>query len=238
VNPHANIGRKGWRLAVALGIPAAGPALAAPAVHAVVDLAHEVSFYADGRFARQYLDGQKDVTSWGALRRFDFANANLLVLLDCAEPLRYTPADLEVIGPSCAMARVAIFVGRRPRPQHDLAKRSRRIRAGCTGPVRLAPDSRAGCRGHSASATIRPGRRTGPRGRDADGRPLRRCGWWTRAVIVSPVRLRAAGGRGDPINARAGAAARSPRRGTRDRSGAAHPGRGLVPATMSRSSTA
>jgi hypothetical protein len=40
-----------------------GGAQPQPNVHAVVDLAHEFSFYADGRFARQYLGGNKAVTS-------------------------------------------------------------------------------------------------------------------------------------------------------------------------------
>ena len=34
-------------------------------VHAVMDLGHQFTFYADGRFHRQDLSGQPEVTSWG-----------------------------------------------------------------------------------------------------------------------------------------------------------------------------
>ena len=75
----------------------AAVASAAPTVHAVVDLGHEFSFYADGRFQRQYLSGQGGATSWGALSHYDFANANLLVLLACDDHLAYTPEDRTTI---------------------------------------------------------------------------------------------------------------------------------------------
>ena len=35
-------------------------------VHAVMDLGHQFTFYADGRFHRQDLSGQPEVTSWGS----------------------------------------------------------------------------------------------------------------------------------------------------------------------------
>lgn len=66
-------------------------------VHAVVDLGHRFTFYADGRFHRQYLPGQPAVTSWGALFNFDFSNANLLILLGCDPHLEYVRKDMEVI---------------------------------------------------------------------------------------------------------------------------------------------
>jgi hypothetical protein len=92
-------------------------------VHAVVDLAHEFSFYADGRFAKQYLAGHKAVTSWGTLYKFDLSNANLLVLLACAEQLRYAPEDVAAIQAFLSEGGgVAVFCGSERGPQSELAK--------------------------------------------------------------------------------------------------------------------
>ena len=66
-------------------------------VHAVSDLGHEFTFYADGRFHKQYLPGQPAVMSWGSLWNFDFSNANLLVLLGCDAHLKYVPEDIKAI---------------------------------------------------------------------------------------------------------------------------------------------
>ncbi len=66
-------------------------------VHVVTDLSHEFSFYADHRFDRQYLPGQKGVTNWCNLYNVDFTNANLLVLLNCDNRIEYTEKDVEVI---------------------------------------------------------------------------------------------------------------------------------------------
>lgn len=67
-------------------------------VHAVTDLSHEFSFYADGRFHTQYLQDQRGVTNWCSLPNQDLTNANLLVLLASDDRLRYTPEDKETIG--------------------------------------------------------------------------------------------------------------------------------------------
>jgi hypothetical protein len=66
-------------------------------VHAVVDLGHEFTFYADGRFHKQYLPDQSVAMSWGSLFHFDFSNANLLVLLGCDPHLQYVPEDIRAI---------------------------------------------------------------------------------------------------------------------------------------------
>jgi hypothetical protein len=66
-------------------------------VHAVVDLGHQFTFYADGRFHTQYLPGQPYASSWGGLVHFNFTNANLLILLGCDPHLRYEPEDIKVI---------------------------------------------------------------------------------------------------------------------------------------------
>ncbi|RMF99890.1 MAG: hypothetical protein D6741_07695, partial [Planctomycetota bacterium] len=52
-------------LGVALSTLCANAAAQSYRVHAVSDLGHEFSFYADGRFHRQYLPGQPVVCSWG-----------------------------------------------------------------------------------------------------------------------------------------------------------------------------
>lgn len=129
-------------LAFILALPATAMA-APPRVHAVVDLAHEFSFYADGRFARQYLADQKAVTSWNALPRFDLSNANLLILLDCAEQLRYTPEDAAAIRAFLeAGGGVAVFVGTDRGPQYDLAASlGARFVADAKKPLRLAPEA-------------------------------------------------------------------------------------------------
>lgn len=66
-------------------------------IHAVTDLAHEFSFYADGRFYSQYMPDQKGVTNWCSLSNFDFSNANLLILLGSDNRLEYSPEDIETI---------------------------------------------------------------------------------------------------------------------------------------------
>ena len=193
--------------AVVLALQAAAPAAAAPAVHAVVDLAHEFSFYADGRFARQYLADQKAVTSWNALPRFDLSNANLLVLLDCAEPLAYTPEDRAAIRALLeAGGGVAVFVGADRGPQHDLAASfGARLVADAKKPLKIAADP--------GTAAIEGGARLrleleAPAAwtvhvTDADGRPVvaSRAEGKGR-VLVAPRSL--AGSRpdaSDPINA-------------------------------------
>ena len=50
-------------------------------VHSVCDISQEFSFYMDGRFHRQYLEGvAQDGRNWGSLHKLDFSNSNLLVL--------------------------------------------------------------------------------------------------------------------------------------------------------------
>jgi hypothetical protein len=66
-------------------------------VHAVTDLSHEFTFYADHRFYTQYLKGQKGETNWCNLYNFDFSNANLLILPGCDNRISYFEEDYEVI---------------------------------------------------------------------------------------------------------------------------------------------
>ncbi len=68
-------------------------------VHSVSDLSHEFSFYADGRFFRQYLagDGNQDSRNWGTLHKCDLKNVNLLILMSGATPCPYVPEDIAAI---------------------------------------------------------------------------------------------------------------------------------------------
>lgn len=120
---------------------AVAAAQAEPRVHAVVDLAHEFTFYADGRFARQYLEGHKGVTSWGTLFKFDFTNANLLVLLDCAPQLSYWPEDVAAIRSFLGEGGgVVVFGSSDGGPQNDLAKKfGASFERGARAPLRAAP---------------------------------------------------------------------------------------------------
>lgn len=68
-----------------------------PTVNALIDLSHSFSFYADGRFATQYLEGQHSAMCWGNLYDFDFKNTNLLILLSCDDRSPYTKKDIAAI---------------------------------------------------------------------------------------------------------------------------------------------
>lgn len=69
----------------------------ASVIHAVTDLSHEFTFYADHRFHKQYLPGHNGVTNWCNLYNFDFSNANLLILLSCDNRIEYVKEDIETI---------------------------------------------------------------------------------------------------------------------------------------------
>ncbi|MBL7009427.1 MAG: hypothetical protein ISR76_10540 [Planctomycetes bacterium] len=68
---------------------------APPPVHSVCDISQEFSFYMDGRFARQYLDGRgRDARNWGSLTKLDLSNTNLLVLTGGDRRIPYAEAAL------------------------------------------------------------------------------------------------------------------------------------------------
>ena len=69
----------------------------APVVHALFDLSHAFSFYTDGRFATQYLKGERSVMNWGNFYDLDLSNTNLVVLLGCDDRSPYTDKDRETI---------------------------------------------------------------------------------------------------------------------------------------------
>ena len=93
-------------------------------VHAVVDLSHSFTFYADGRFAKQYLGSHRSVMNWNALYNFDFSNANLMILLDCDARLDYTEKDRACVAEFLESGGgVALFVSSPTCKQAELAKR-------------------------------------------------------------------------------------------------------------------
>ena len=83
-----------------LTISLAEPASAAQSnrIHCVTDISHEFTFYFDGRFGRNYVaDNGIDVRNWGTLHKYDFSNANLLILQSSASPCPYLPEDIEAV---------------------------------------------------------------------------------------------------------------------------------------------
>ncbi|NQT86788.1 hypothetical protein HQ560_08500, partial [bacterium] len=83
-------------IALTLCLPSAR---AAGPVHSVVDIAHEFSFYFDGRFARNYLSakGNVNVQNWATLHKADLGNVNLLILPTGATCCPYTPKDIAAV---------------------------------------------------------------------------------------------------------------------------------------------
>uniref|UniRef100_UPI0032162905 hypothetical protein n=1 Tax=uncultured Draconibacterium sp. TaxID=1573823 RepID=UPI0032162905 len=90
-------------------------------IHVVTDLSHEFSFYADNRFHKQYLPGQKWATNWCNLYNQDLSNANLLVLLDCNSRISYTLEDVAAIGNFLADGGgVVVFGNEKAKSQNEL----------------------------------------------------------------------------------------------------------------------
>ncbi|MBL7223731.1 MAG: hypothetical protein ISS72_07760 [Candidatus Brocadiae bacterium] len=92
-----------WALATLLllcaGVGAAETVQPHAPIHSVTDIAHEFSFYFDGRFARNYLSGKGnvDVRNWGTLHKCDLSRVNLLVLPTGASPCPYLPEDVKAV---------------------------------------------------------------------------------------------------------------------------------------------
>lgn len=67
-------------------------------IHCVTDISHEFTFYFDGRFGRNYVgENGINVQNWGTLSKYDFANANLLILQSSASPCKYTRKDITAV---------------------------------------------------------------------------------------------------------------------------------------------
>ena len=73
--------------------------VAPPTVHSVSDISQQFTFYMDGRFDRQYLQGHgKDVRNWGSLSKLDLSNANLLLLTGGNPRIPYDNGACQTIG--------------------------------------------------------------------------------------------------------------------------------------------
>lgn len=82
-------------LVLAVGMISPSVAAAPPTVHAVADVSQEFTFYMDGRFYRQYLEGVGAGTqNWGTLSKLDLDNVNLVVLTDGNPRIPYSPASI------------------------------------------------------------------------------------------------------------------------------------------------
>ena len=69
-----------------------------PPIHSLCDLSQSFTFYMDGRFARQYLEGLgHDARNWGNLAKADLSNTNLLVLAGGQRELPYSEASMDHI---------------------------------------------------------------------------------------------------------------------------------------------
>lgn len=90
-------------LCAALLIPAlctlrgSEPAPEPKQVNAMIDLAHEFSFYGDGRFASQYLKGQQSVRNFADFKSTNLSNINLFIMLGAFHKVPYTPEDAAAI---------------------------------------------------------------------------------------------------------------------------------------------
>jgi len=127
-------------LSAAGAICASGQAEKTYDVHAVVDLSHSFTFYADGRFAKQYLGTHRSVMNWNALYNFDLSNANLMVLLDCDSRLTYTDKDVAYIKKFLEDGGgVALFVSSPACKQAELARQFGAVyEEGATAPLKPA----------------------------------------------------------------------------------------------------
>ena len=67
-------------------------------IHCVTDISHDFSFYFDGRFGKNYVvPNGIDARNWGTLHKYDFENANLLIVQSSASPCPYVPEDIEAV---------------------------------------------------------------------------------------------------------------------------------------------
>lgn len=68
-------------------------------IYALVDIAHEFTFYFDGRFGNAYLSPieGKDARLWATLSTADLENFNLLIIPQGATPCPYTQADIRLV---------------------------------------------------------------------------------------------------------------------------------------------
>ncbi|MCA8970582.1 MAG: hypothetical protein KDC95_12385 [Planctomycetes bacterium] len=89
-----------------------------PRIHSVCDISQEFTFYMDGRFFTQYLQGiAKDVRNWGSLHRLDLHNVNLLVLADGDRRIPYSEASILHIAKYVEGGGTLLVMARRGEPK-------------------------------------------------------------------------------------------------------------------------
>ncbi|HAW96161.1 MAG TPA: hypothetical protein DCX60_07795, partial [Phycisphaerales bacterium] len=99
------------------------PERTTPTVHSVSDISQTFSFYMDGRFHRQYLEGVgRDVRNWGSLDRVDLSNVNLLILTDGNERIPYDQDAIDHIVSFVEGGGCVLLMMNGDKPGNDLAK--------------------------------------------------------------------------------------------------------------------
>jgi len=104
-----------------------------PKIHALVDIAHEFTFYFDGRFENAYLKpiGGVDARCWSVLSAAYLSNINLLVIPQGNTPCPYTADDLKAVlkfvredgGGLLMIGNYGIFKGEKDFKLNQLANR-------------------------------------------------------------------------------------------------------------------
>ena len=101
----------------------AAPERMTPTVHSVSDISQKFTFYMDGRFHRQYLEGVgRDMRNWGSLDRLDLSNVNLLILTDGNERIPYEQDAIDHIVSFVEGGGCVLLMMNGDQPGNDLAK--------------------------------------------------------------------------------------------------------------------
>ncbi|MEY4828991.1 MAG: hypothetical protein RLZZ562_787 [Planctomycetota bacterium] len=157
------------------------PPAASHRVHCVCDISQEFSFYMDGRFFRQYLEGHgEDARNWGSLSELDLSNANLLVLTGGDAHVPYGDAATQKVDSFLTNGgAVLMLLQDAAAPGNAVTKKH-----GCvaseeaSGPAKATQDLLAIAGAKSIEVTFRGGPRLALDGAwtslvvDADARPL------------------------------------------------------------------
>lgn len=120
-------------IAACLLAAAAAPAPETPTarVHSITDIAHEFTFYFDGRFGANYVTpaGGADARNWAALRHADFARANLIVLQAGASMCPFPKEDVDAVraflaegGGVAILGEHALFKGEKEYRLNEIAR--------------------------------------------------------------------------------------------------------------------
>lgn len=113
-----------------------------PRIHSVCDISQDFTFYMDGRFFTQYLQGiAKDVRNWGSLHRLELDNVNLLVLTGGDPRIPYSEASLKHIEGYVAKGGTLVLLVERAKQRPPLVPLMQRFgaslaQAPCKQPLR------------------------------------------------------------------------------------------------------